>query len=158
MKYLSLLLCCLLLAGCAGGSPTPAATATQPTEALTLYVPNEQADGFVKTTVSVQAITKENVVEQLIASGVLADGTTVNTLEIDSSSGIRQIKADFSAPFHQTLQAMGTSGEYVIIGSVVNTFLAAFDADEMLITVDGAVLETGHSVYDQPLTFYPENP
>ena len=28
------------------------------------------------------------------------------------------------------------------------------DADEIFITCDGEVLETGHNVYDQPLTFF----
>ena len=56
----------------------------------------------------------------------------------------------YSSPFFP----WETSGEYVILGSVVNTFLTAYDADAIIITVDGEVLETGHSVYDQPLTLY----
>lgn len=163
MKVISILVCCLLLSGCTGASVsdtvpnTPSATVstTQPAEVLTVFTPNDNADALIKTEVDVQEITKEAVVAQLIQVGVLSDGTVLNSLEIDSGS--RQLKADFNSTFLQTLQTSGTAGEYMIMGSVVNTLLSAFDADSITITVDGSILETGHSVYDQPLTFYPDN-
>ena len=52
------------------------------------------------------------------------------------------------------LNTMGTSGEYVVMGSVVNTYLTAFGLDRITITVEGNVPETGHSIYDQPLRMY----
>ena len=87
-------------------------------------------------------------------AGVLVEGASVNTMEVISESGKTTLKADFNEALRQSILPMGTSGEYVILGSVVNTFLTAYDADAITLTVDGEVLETGHSVYDQPLTFY----
>ena len=157
MKVLSVILCCLLLAGCS--SPAPASSTapeTIPPQALlTVFSPNDNADGFVETTVEVPAITDSIIVEQLVSAGVLAEGTCVSTvMEVSSDSGKATLTADFNAALLQSILPMGTSGEYVILGSVVNTFLTAYDADAIIITVDGEVLETGHSVYDQPLTLY----
>lgn len=159
MKIFSILICCLLFTGCTGTTVSPASASTvvttQPLEILTVYIPNDNADAFIQTEAAVPEITKEAIVALLINAGVLSDGTTINALEFDAGS--RLMKTDFNAPFRQLLQTMGTAGEYMIMGSVVNTFLSAFDADFITITVDGAVLETGHSVYDQPLTLYPDN-
>lgn len=153
---LLILLCCLLLTGCGSPAPTPTTEAetTQPQEILTVFSPNESADGFVKTDVDVPAITDAVIMDQLVNAGVLAEGASVNTMEIISESGKTALKADFNEALRQSILPMGTSGEYVILGSVVNTFLTAYDADAITLTVDGEVLETGHSVYDQPLTFY----
>lgn len=128
---------------------------TQPLEILTVYIPNNNADAFIQTEAAVSEITKEVVVAQLINAGVLSDGTMVAALEFDA--GAKLLKADFNEPFRRLLQTMGTAGEYMIMGSVVNTFLSAFDADFISITVDGDILETGHSVYDQSLSLYPDN-
>ena len=49
---------------------------------------------------------------------------------------------------------MGTAGEYLLLGSVVNTFLDNLDGESILITVDGETLESGHEIYDRELTFY----
>lgn len=159
MKIFSILICCLLLTGCTGTTVSPASASsvatTQPLEILTVYIPNNNADAFIKTEVEVPEITKEVVVAQLINAGVLSDGTMVAALEFDA--GAKLLKADFNEPFRRLLQTMGTAGEYMIMGSVVNTFLSAFDADFISITVDGDILETGHSVYDQPLSLYPDN-
>lgn len=124
-------------------------------ETVALFLPDENAEGFLKTTVEVPQITETVLVERLIAAGVLTEGTQINTLAYDSDS--RYLKVDFNDSFRLLVQAMGTSGEYMIMGSVVNTFLSAFDADTISITADGNVLETGHCVYDQPLSFYPDN-
>ena len=163
MRFFCFVLCCLLLTGCAG---VPAASGVSTTESstgletisfqtVTLFLPKENADGFLKTSVEVPQITEAVLIEQLIAAGVLSEGTKINTLVYDADT--RFLKADFNEPFRLLLQTMGTSGEYMIMGSVVNTFLTAFDAEAISITVDGNVLETGHGVYDQPLSFYQDD-
>ena len=90
----------------------------------------------------------------MIAADVLGEGAVLNRLDITADSGSKTLAADFNDRLPQAVLPMGTSGEYVIMGSVVNTLLSAYDADSVLITVNGEVLETGHSIYDQPLTFY----
>ena len=55
--------------------------------------------------------------------------------------------------FRTYVCSMGTSGEWVVLSSVANTFLDAYDAEEFYISIQNDVLETGHNVYDFPLTF-----
>ena len=40
----------------------------------------------------------------------------------------------------------------MLLGSLVNTMLTCYNAKTLTLTVDGAVLETGHNVYDTPFT------
>lgn len=119
---------------------------------LTVYAPDDMAEGFVTTEVEIATLNEETVVEQLIEAGVLPEGTEINSFA--QSADKTQLTADFNSAFRDHLNSMGTAGEYVILGSVVNTFLTAYDADSILITVDQESLETGHNIYDQPLSFY----
>ena len=180
MKKLTLfLLCSLILAGCAQESnvndavegtgtsldtsiletiPTIPPETTEPeTVLLTIYSPNDNADGFVQSQVEVEAITEPVLVEQLVLVGVLPEGTKVNHLALSASSedpDWNRLSVDFNEAFRDRIQSMGSAGEYAIMGSVVNTFLTAYQAKTMTITVDGQVLESGHAVYDQPLEFF----
>ncbi len=159
-KWLCLLLACLLLTGCApaSGNPETTAPSTEPEFAvLSLYVPDEMAEGFEKTEVQVPAITETIITEQLILAGVLAEDTRVNTFELVSASDSQeplQLRVDFSTAFRDRILSQGTAGEYVTLGSVVNTFLTAYGAQSMVITVEGQTLESGHAVYDASLSFF----
>lgn len=119
---------------------------------LTVYSSDETGESFVTTDVEVTAVNESTIVEQLILAGVLTESVAVNSLESDD--GQSQLHADFNSAFSDYLLTMGTTGEYMLLGSVVNTFLTAYSAETILITVDGQPLETGHNVYDQPLSLF----
>lgn len=173
-KMIALLLCCLLLTACRQpAAPTepdtpteppvtvtePAPTSPEPTETqpptdpvmlkFTVYHPNENADGFETLEVSTATIDAESVVYALIWAEVLPEGTKVNSL---SSEGM-QLNIDFNAAFRDHLFTMGTAGERMLIGSVVNTFLGAYQAESVMLTVDGEIIESGHVAYDFPIEF-----
>ena len=174
-----LILSCILLAGCAGYPIAPANLASTPAQAqtesptqstaesnikpeatqgrpealltYTLYLPNENADGFVTRTVQTPSITAESVLAELQKGGALpADGIIINAFGAEDD----QLHIDFNAAFADAVNAMGTSGEYMIIGSLVNTYLNAFQAQSLFLTVEGEILESGHVIYDFPLTFH----
>lgn len=146
-KLMAILLVCLFLAGC--GAPSPAETVAY-TESLTLYLPDGNAEKLEPSTVMVPAVSEVTILEQLKWANVLDEAVWIN--RFTRKDGV--VSIDFIAAFSQQVNSMGTAGETMILGSVVNSFLTAFDADTVTITVDGEVLETGHNVYDFPLSFY----
>ena len=66
------------------------------------------------------------------------------------------IQADLNDAFAAQLRSLGTTGEYFLVGGIVNTLLDAFDGTDVTLTVNGALLESGHEVYDTALTRYEE--
>lgn len=156
MKRLILtLLCCLLLAACGQTPETPAEPPTAaPTDAqlqsFTLYHGDDNAENFISRQIQVPEINETVVIDQLILAGVLPEDTAVNTLAQEGT----QLKIDLNDTFRNHLCTMGTAGERILVGSVVNTFLSAYGAQTVFLTVDGELLESGHVVYDFPLEFY----
>ena len=171
--WICLILCGLLLTGCAP-SQEPASTAEAPVQtiapaettvpaettqpvSLMVYAPDETAEGFVTTQVEVEAVTEAAILQALTDAQVLSQDVQINILETVADAQTPenvQLHVDFNGAFATLLQSQGTAGEYGILGSVVNTFLTAYEAQTMLVTVDGAPLETGHNVYDTALEFY----
>ena len=100
--------------------------------------------------------------EELVGAGVcfcaVCDGAfykgeavAVNSFLMDKTGVIR---LDLAANFGAIMNSTGTSGEYMILGSLVNTFLDAYNASGLMLQVDGKTLETGHSIYDWTLNFF----
>lgn len=176
-KLTVLVFCCLLLAGCGTRSAetipmdatsvsvadsvlataSPAVEETFP-RTITLYTPNGNADGVEGSTVTLDAVTEPAIVQQLVLAGVLPEGVCVKEFAICADPSIpeqTQLLIDFNQAFGDHLSAMGTAGEYVTLASVVDTFLGAYQSQSMMLTVEGAPLETGHAIYDFPLEFTP---
>ena len=181
-KILALLLCGLILCGCTpfGGSvetqpatePATEATTEAATEAtteaatevttepateadpepvsITIYYGNANADGFETTEFEVEEVTADILMAKLIEMGALNEAVVLNSME--NADG--HLTLDFNSAFEDQIYTMGTAGERMMMGSVVNTFLKAFDAEDVSVRVNGQVLESGHVVYDEPMGFY----
>ena len=121
---------------------------------LKIYRGTEESDGLICDTVYVSDITMENVLEELIMSKVLSENVTLNQADQTEVDGKITLLLDFNQAFQEQLQSYGSSGEMILMGSVVNTFLEAMGAEQVMITVEGNVLETGHEVYDSYLGKY----
>ena len=80
----------------------------------------------------------------------MAPGVVLATLGVIVTAGVVGLGAMWLFPDWDWRFAM-------LLGSVVNTFLAAFGADSILITADGKALQTGHNVYNEPLTVFSDN-
>ncbi len=170
-KLVLLVLICTLLTACTpGGKPAettvPAGTlapettapvpvetlppeTTEPLTTITVFSPNETFDGYIQTQVQGHQLT---VLEALMQMEVLPAGVQVNEIAWDLEE--KHICVDFNAAFRDLICSQGTTGELMILGSVVNTFLTANEAELMTITIDGEAWESGHEVYDHPLGFY----
>ncbi len=134
----------------------------------TLYLPNDNADGFETVTETVQT-NPQGLVDALIAHDALPEGVTVNDFRMEDNGtettegegddasvsytpGDSQIFLDVSQAFGDAASTTGTAGETMLLGSLVNTMLTYYNAQTLTLTVEGAVLETGHNVYDTPFT------
>ena len=113
----------------------------------TVYLPNDNADGFDVISVSTEEISPEAVLAELKNRNVLPEGVSINNFSQDGA----MLKLDFNQAFADIVCSMGTSGEFMIVGSVVNSFLDAFHAETLSFTVNGRILESGHTIYDFPL-------
>lgn len=116
----------------------------------TVYIPNDNADGFVEEIVEVHEVSPDSVLTELKNRNVLPDDVEVNYCSIDDGF----VTIDFNQSFADAVCSTGTSGELMLVGSVVNTYLSAFGADSIYFTVDGNMLESGHTIYDFVMSYF----
>lgn len=170
-KLIALLLCALMLCGCTPeAQPTEPAT-EPPTEkvtesdvqmatvpatipevlTVTIYHGNANADGFETTEFEVEEMNMNVLVEKLIEVGVLNEDVFIASMQFKDGG----IILHFNDAFVDQLNTMGTAGERMMVGSVVNTFLTAFNnVDKVSIRVNREIIESGHVVYDEPMGFF----
>ena len=117
-----------------------------------IYSPKENADGFVMEESETTEMTPEYLIGQLIEKNVIPSGVEVVSFEETQNDGEKALLLDLSSEFATFLQPMGTTGEYVAIGSICNTFLDTYECEGIQITVEGEVLTTGHAEYPGYLT------
>ena len=85
---------------------------------------------------------------------VLKGGSAVNFAELYDDGTLR---IDLNADAAAQICSYGTSGELLTIQSIVNTALEFVSAAKCVeLTVEGGMLETGHQIYDYPMTFFEE--
>lgn len=188
-KLFALLLCSLILSGCAitpieSSKPTqpvdipetnteqmetvPSATevvnetesdSTSVTEAMSViryivYSPNSNADGFYQNVMEWQipyvADYQPTILDAWIELDVLTDDIQILSMVQEEN----HITIDFNHAFKDLVCTMGTSGERMIIGSVVNTLIANYDVETVSITVEGEIWESGHVIYDFSMGFF----
>lgn len=119
-------------------------------ETLTLYVGNENGDGLITETVTVEELTPEAILLALSDKNIVPKETKV----LDFKDEGETLTLDLSHEYQEHVSSYGTSGELVIVGGVVNTFLDARDADTITILVEGSAWDTGHADYSGALGRY----
>lgn len=120
---------------------------------IRLYRSDDQATYFFTFGVQVEELSAETL-SRLFDEQIFHNaGVAFNSIEKKEET----VYADINSAYAAQIGTMGTSGEYMLIGSLVNTLLDAYAAENVIITVNGAPLETGHAIYDAPLTYYTDN-
>lgn len=117
-----------------------------------IYVPDDNAEGWDIKQVEIAQVTADALIGQLVGAGVLTDSITVQNFEETEEEGQYVLKLDLSSNFKDSVRSMGTAGEILTIGAVVNSFLDTYQAEAIQITVDGNTLETGHEIYEGYMT------
>ena len=126
-------------------------------EQLTLYLPNENADGWNVTKNQIEQVTPDIIIGQLVGAGAIPDSVTVVSFGEDQGENGLILKLDLSSNFVEGLLNMGTAGEYLTMGSVVNSFHDTYQADGIEITAGGNVIETGHTSFEGVLNHFDSN-
>ncbi len=115
---------------------------------VVLYIPNENVDGWEPETVNME-LSAENILAALVERQIQPEGTKLLSFAQDENT----ITVDISQEFGDAISSTGTTGEAILMSSLANSLLEAFGAEEMVITCEGQPVETGHVVYDFPVTF-----
>ena len=126
-------------------------------EQLTLYLPNENADGWNVTKNQIEQVTPDIIIGQLVGAGAIPDSVTVVSFGEDQGENGLILKLDLSSNYVEGLLNMGTAGEYLTMGAVVNSFLDTYQADGIEITAGGNVIETGHTSFEGVLNHFDSN-
>lgn len=142
---------CLCLCACAAPTSAPTAEPVPESVSINLYHGNENFDNIVYDVVTIPELSPDYIMTALHEQGVLSESVAVNSFLMDKT-GI--IHLDLAGNFGTIMNSTGTSGEYIMMGSLVNTFLDAYQASGLNLQVDGKTLETGHSIYDWTLEYF----
>lgn len=133
----------------------PVVEETEEGVALHVYCGDDYAEHIEQKTVYVDEVTEEVVMDRLSLVLNMDEGVQLKKLAFGTHGGDKVAMLDMNQAFADYLGRMGTAGEYIVMGSVVNTFLDCYQCDLMLLTVEGKVLETGHNIYEEYLEMYP---
>jgi len=126
------------------GTSEQATSGAEEAQDITLTVPSANATGLSEVRISVPELTGESVWAVLQDQNVIPSDVTMNALNYLTIDGEKALELDVSTSFMDYLQNQGTSGERMVLGSIVNSYLDAFDAKSIQITVNGQTLETPH--------------
>lgn len=123
--------------------------------ALHVYCGDGQAENIVQKTVYVEEVTEQIVMEKLTEALDMGEEAGLKKISFGMHGGDKVIMLDMNRAFAEYVNRQGTAGEYIVMGSLTNTFLDCYQCDLLLVTAEGKVLETGHNVYEEYLEMYP---
>lgn len=133
---------------------TPEQQPVAETASITVYYSNEDATAFESSEVQIASLSPEAVLEALVSKGALTADIGENSFTTNTVDGKASIELDLNKAFATYISNMGTTGEYYTVGALVNTFLDAYECEQILITVDGNTLSTGHAEYPGYLSMF----
>lgn len=122
-------------------------------EEVTVYTGNDNADALDEEKVTVNGVTPENLITALAKNKVLPE--TVKVLKFEDKGD--NLILDLSGEYQDYIFTAGDAGEQMSVGSIVNTFLDAYDATYVTILIEGEGWASGHVEYEGPLTRYTFN-
>ena len=119
---------------------------------IKIYFSNDDATAFVSEEVTLSSLSPEEILGALIEKGAVAADVQILSFETTTVEEKSTIELDLNDAFSSYISNMGSTGEYYVMGSVCNTFLDAYDCEQIQITVNGETLSTGHAEYPGYMT------
>lgn len=119
-----------------------------------VYYSNADTTAFETTYVKVDSFAPQSVLDALVLQGTLTADIDMISFYIHSVDGKDSIELDLNKAFVSYLSNMDTSAEYYVVGALSNTFLEAYNCDQIKITVEGNELSTSHAEYPGYLSMF----
>ncbi len=125
----------------------------QPRKEAVICYGRDWNSGLKQETLQVSEVTPEVLLGALARHNIvpLLD-TRALSMEEREQDGQKVLYLDLSGSFGEYMRTMSEEAECIIASSVVNTFLANYDADAVYLTVEGETLQTSHAVYTEALS------
>lgn len=89
---------------------------------------------------------EKDIWTELQKDGILTEECEMLSVTRDDST--KEMELDFNRATGDRIRNMGTTGEVQIIGCIVNSYLETYSCDRILLTEEGAPLETSHASYN----------
>ena len=105
---------------------------------------------LVPETARIPKLTAQALIDILIEEEILPEGTQVRNFKVSHNL----IILDLTAQLEEVFDSKGSTGDQVILGSIVNTFLSNDDADSLKLTAEGRFLTSGRTIYNEPMRFF----
>lgn len=94
----------------------------------------------------------ENIISHLSLHNITSIDTKVNSFSEEKENGKKILYLDLTKAYGEYVNTMNEQSEELILAALSKTFLEAYDADGLMLTVEGKALTTAHQTYDTPLT------
>lgn len=120
---------------------------------VTIYYGNAASDKLNSETADMEELTAENLINALVLHNIVSLGTKINSFEEETVNKGKTLHLDLDKSFREYLKTMSSESEKIILACVTATFLEAYDAESIKITIDGDVLKTNYEVYEEPFKF-----
>ena len=130
------------------------AEVAQEKKQVEIFYGNEDGDRILSEVIEMESVTAAKVMQQLVKKEVVSAEAKVLGITKQTQDGKIRLKLNMSKEFGEFVSTMGSSGEYIIVGSLVNTFLRVYDADDVLILIEGETFETGPQTYETYLQYF----
>lgn len=114
---------------------------------INIYSANENWDGYSIDEVSVESVTPFVIWDILKSYRMVPPGAQVNSLTKIEVNGEKYLELDITEDFLIYIRGLGTAGEGMVMGSIVNTFIDAYGVTRVRVMVEGEGFVSGHAEY-----------
>lgn len=115
---------------------------------INVYVINPEDGTLMSEVKECETVNEQIIWDLLKETGSVPEESEVRSFRQEEDKLILNVDEVFG----EWLRTQGTAGENEIMGCVVNTFLEAYDCNEIKITEEGQVLVSGHQEYTEYMT------